>query len=141
MGRTFWTAWSRPACGQPHTRTPKPETRTQKPETLIPRPYTLHPKPETRIPNTETRNPEPESLKQDGELFLLSLLLSSLELSDTKVYEPQIRALRDVFRMESDLDQLLARGVVAIKRQGRSSSSTQGPSGVIPCSFLEPFVN
>jgi len=46
--------------------------------------YTLHPPPESRKSGLETRHAHPSSS---------SLLLSSLELSDTKVYEPQIRAL------------------------------------------------
>ena len=61
-----------------YPRNPKPETETRNPkletETRNPEPET-----ETRNPKPETRNPKP---------FFSSLLLSSLELSDTKVYAP-----------------------------------------------------
>jgi len=58
---------------------------------MNPKPYNLDPKPETLNPKPETQNPKPETLMYPPEQSALfsSLLLSSLELSDTQVYEPQ----------------------------------------------------
>jgi len=64
---------------------PTPQTRNRNPETLNPKPEN-----ETGNPKPETRDAKPESgyPNRQEEGHFCFFLLSSLELSDTKVYEP-----------------------------------------------------
>ena len=75
-----------------------------KPQSLNPEPLnfnsTLKPNPNPQPPNLkpQTLNPEPRTGQRRSHVLpehglSSSLLLSRLELSDTNVYEPQIRAL------------------------------------------------
>jgi len=67
---------------------PKPSPFNPQPQTLISKPQTPNLKEHLRLPAVRRcRNPTPQTL-----IFSSSSLLSSLESSDTKVYEPQIRA-------------------------------------------------
>ena len=82
---------------KPQSPIPNPETRNHKPQSPNPRCQMLRGQQSGRRCNLPSRsettrfgNPSADSL---GLLFFFSLLLSSLELSDTKVYAPQIRAL------------------------------------------------
>ena len=91
----------------PYTLHPEPHTLHPTPYTLHPTPYTLHPTPYTLHPRGaaggDRAGGEGGEVGRGGESSLLSreaaavqvlpLSLSSLELSDTHVYEPQIRAL------------------------------------------------
>ena len=93
---TLGTLHSSPCTLSPTPYTPHPTPYTPHPtlDTLRSSPYTLHPTPYTPHPTPYTRHPE-LSISEDGRVVgatarssCSSLLLSSLELSDTKVYEP-----------------------------------------------------
>jgi len=86
----------------PHTLHPTPYTPHPTPYILHPTPHTLHPAPHTLHPTPHTLHPTLYTIKHTpgGGAALhcktvpsSSLLLSGLELSDTTIYEPYIRAL------------------------------------------------
>jgi len=101
---------------EPEPRSPEPEIRNPKPGTRNPNPGTRNPEPETRNPETGpeprnpesgTRNPKPGTRSPEPEIrspksgtrhtFFFTLVTGprrslSPKLSDTRVYEPQIRA-------------------------------------------------
>ena len=91
------------ACLRTQTPSPKLSTLNHQVSTLKPQLSTLNPQPSTLNPQPSTLNPQPSTLHPQagsracrhtcsGHRSSSSLLLSSLELSDTTIYEPSIRA-------------------------------------------------